>query len=352
MGVYYIYFFILAFLTTIGSVGKTRLNRQAIIFLMCLCTWLLIGLRDSTVGVDTRSYIDSWGHISTWSFPRLLNEMVHQKEQLYLLICWLTGQFTSNYTVYLLVWAAFPAVALYITMRKYLETPTQYFEVIVVMCMLGLYAFFVAGIRQTAAISIVLLSFKYLKDGKLAKFLLCIAVAYLIHNSCVVFIIAYPLRYVKVKWWFPVVIIGLHILSSYIKIDLVVRLAAALFKDRFISYGTVYLSTQNNSAFIVQFVLYLICYFNIKKLIKKDYSNNILFVLLTMALFFQSMSGMLAEFSRVSFYFCVFYLILLPRALSEFKPENRFYINVSFIAFCILLLLFVSKTNLPTYHFA
>lgn len=319
---------------------------------MCLTTWLLIGLRDSTVGVDTRSYIDTWGHISTWSIPRLLNEMIHQKEQLYLLICWIVGQFTSSYTIYLLVWAAFPAVVLYVIMRNYLDRPTQYFEVIVVMCMLGLYAFFVAGIRQTAALSIVLYSFKYINNGRPIKFLLCLAIAYLIHNSCIVFLIAYPLRYLKVKWWFPVVIIGLNILSTYIKIDFVIRLATTLFKDRFISYGTVYLSSQNSSAFIIQLVMYLICYLNIKKLIKKDYSNNILFVLLTMGLFFQSMAGMLAEFSRVSFYFCIFYLILLPRALAEFKPEKRFYINVSFITFCLLLLLFVSKTNLPIYHFA
>lgn len=349
MAVYFIYFSLLGIACGFAKNG----NRKVGLFIIAFLTWLLIGLRDVSVGADTMSYVNDFNYFRELSFGSLWELITdNSKELLYILITWILGQISDSYTVFLLGWALFPAISLYIISKENLNSKIQYFEVVLIMCLLGLYAFFIAGIRQTAAISIVLISYKYLKDGKLIKFLFCIAVAYLIHNSSILFIIAYPLRYIRVRWWFPVVLVGLYIASSTIQIDGIVQLAELLFKDRFAAYGTSYESTQNASAFLIQLVLYMIVFYKIQPLAKKDPTNNILFVLATIGLFFQSLAGMLAEMSRISLYFCVFDVILVPRALAEYNANIRPIINTAFIVTCLILLLFISKSNLPLYEFA
>jgi len=298
------------------------------------------------------SYVSDFNYFRTFSFDRLwLYISGDFKEPLYNLITWGLGQLSSSYTIYLLGWALFPAVALYIVCKDNLKNTTQYFEAILIICILGLYAFFIAGIRQTAAISIALISYKYIREEKLIKFACCIAIAYLIHNTAILFILAYPLKFIKVRWWFPIVLVGLYIASSSVQIDSVVQIVGLIFKDRFAAYGTSYESSQNASAFFIQLALYLLAFCKIKPLVEKDPTNNILFVLATVGLFFQSLAGMLAEMSRVAFYFCVFDIILIPRALAEYG-KIRPIINAAFIVVCLILLLFISKSNLPEYQFA
>lgn len=352
MDIYYIYFFILGIIVFFTLFDNRKRTRIISLSLICISTWLLIGLRDSTVGADTLSYISDFKRISGWSFSQLLRYLPDLKEPLYYIITWILGTVSHDYTVFLLGWAVFPAIALFLIFKSNLSSTTEYFEAIIVLMMLGLYAFFVAGIRQTAAISVILISYKYLKKANIIKFALCIAIACLIHNSAILFSMAYPLRYLKIKWWYVIFPIVIFAISTTIKIDFVVQSAAFLFDDRFASYGTSYLSSQNNSAFIVQIVLFAICLFKIKPLLKQDQSNNILFVLAIIGLFFQSMAGMLAEMSRISFYFIVFTIILVPRALSFYNRDSRWVVSTVFILGCLYLLLFVSKTNLPLYHLA
>jgi len=346
MAVYFIYFSLLSIVCGLTNNSNKRVGLLIIVFL----TWILIGLRDVSIGTDTNSYVCRFQSISNLSFDAVWEEAIKSNEPLYIIITWILGIISNNYTIYLLGWALFPALAIY-SLKDSLSNTSQYFGAIVVMCMLGLYAFFIAGIRQTAAISIALISYKYIREEKLIKFVCCIAIAYLIHNTAILFILAYPLKFIKVRWWFPIVLVGLYIASSSVQIDGIVQLAGFIFKDRFAAYGTTYESSQNASAFFIQLALYLLAFCKIKPLVEKDPTNNILFVLSTVGLFFQSLAGMLAEMSRISFYFCVFDIILIPRALAEYG-KIRPIINTVFIVTCLILLLFISKSNLPLYKFA
>mgnify|MGYP002576424357 CR=1 FL=1 len=352
MGIYYIYFLLIGTFTLFTAHDNKKDTKLIVLLFICLYTWLLIGLRDHSIGADTQSYISTFYQLRNWSFDDLLHQLPKLREPLYYIITWLLSLISSDYTVFLLGWAAFPAIALFLCLKSNLDNTTEYFEAILIVMMLGLYAFFIAGIRQTATISIVLLSYKYLKNANLWKFLACIAVGYFIHNSIILFVLAYPFRYLKMKWWYITIIIAFFILASTIKIDFIINYSKLIFNDRFVAYGTVYNSSQNNTIFIIQLVLFTICFIKSKSLITKDPSNNLLFVLLFFGLFFQSMAGMLAEMSRISYYYCIFAIILVPRALQEYSPTNRSIINSGFIIVCILLLLFVSKSNLPIYKFS
>lgn len=88
-----------------------------------------------------------------------------------------------------------------------------------------------------------------------------------------------------------------------IKIGFLVEMSALFFDDRFASYGTVYESSQSINAFLMQFIMFTICYFKRKELISKDRRNGYLFNIMVVGLIFQSMSGMIYEMARMAFYF-------------------------------------------------
>lgn len=172
MIVYYFFFSILCLGAIISHIN-TKSGNRVYLFLMCMSIWLLIGLRHIGVGVDTESYVNDFHFFSTLSLTDSLKYNIDKGEPLYIIITWFCSRLTNSYTFFLLIWASFPAIALYLILKSNLKNSIEYFEALLVICILGLYAFFVAGIRQTASISIILISYQYLKESKPFKFFAC-----------------------------------------------------------------------------------------------------------------------------------------------------------------------------------
>lgn len=349
MWIYYLFFIILIIA---GLTTEKRASKVASAVVV-VSLWLLIGLRDSSVGADTWSYLTEFHSFSRMDARSMWQMAVTYKEPLYVIISWLISVVSMSDTFYLLIWALFPAISLFLTFRRYLSCGSEYIISIIVFFILGLYAFYVAGIRQTAALSIALLSIKYIDEKKLVKFIICILIAMMIHSSALLFVIAYPLRYIKIRWWFVFFAIGAFIVANVIQLDSLFMISQYFFGERFENYAGTYESTQNSSAFLIQLILFLLCIMKIVPLTKKDELNNTLFALVFIGLIFQSLANMMAEMSRISFYFCIFYLILVPRALSLFA-NNRLTkpISVLFVAVCLVYLFVLTSSNLPEYHFA
>jgi len=81
--------------------------------------------------------------------------------------------------------------------------------------------------------------------------------------------------------------------------------------------------------------------------------NNLMLVLLGIALVFQSMSTILAEMFRISMYFSVFYIILFPRAIKTVRNKTiRVIVETGFCVVFLVYLFFISSTYLPDYKFS
>ena len=189
-------------------------------------------------------------------------------------------------------------------------------------------------------------------NRNLLLFLLLLSTAYLIHNSSIIFLIALPFLFVKVGWWYLILVVGLFSIDKMVGMEQLTVLSALIFEDRFSTYGTTYESSQNLSAFIMQLILFLICFVNKNKLMLQDCDNIFLINLVFLGLVFQSMSEMMAEMARISFFFGMFYLILLPRV---FKLIPKPISNLSYFTFVIVGIIYLfclSSSNLPVYKFA
>ena len=356
----YTLYFALLILGAIVARGRSGSSQYLMIIMIALL--IIIGFRDISVGTDTLSYTKDFAYFAQMSFSEIWDYAMESKEPLYVLVSWLPSIFSSNYTLYLFTWALFPIFSLYNVFKEELNDSKDILVAMIVFFLLGLFAFYVAGIRQTAALSIVFWGAKFLRrfswkglfrlllDKNIYAFFLMITVAYMIHNSAILFILAIPCLFFKVRWWYLLGILGLFFLGSYVKIDQIVLLSELFFDDRFASYGTVYESSQNTSALIMQLILFSICFLVRGKLVDRDSNNNFFFNMMFIGLVLQSLSGMLAEMSRISFYFIMFAMILVPRAFEEYPRRIQHLAYVGFMIVGIFYLFFLTGSNLPRYH--
>lgn len=357
MMIYILFFtFLICGAIAFGDRNNKSYLKWTMIFLAAI-----IGLRSTEVGVDTSGYVESFKAMGLMDFSQLLVGMKESKEPLYLLCTWSVSQISDSSVVYLLFWALFPCVSMYYMLKENIRSAKGILVSILCFFALGLFAFFVAGIRQTAAISVVLLAYKcltkkeilwklsFLKSTRFLSFCLLMFIAYNIHNSSILFILAIPFLKFRVNWWYFPLVISLFFVGNFVKIGFLIEMASLFFDDRFASYGTTYESSQSINAFVMQFALFTICYVKHKALVKRDARNEYLFNVLMVGLVFQSFSGMIYEMARVSYYFSIFAIILVPKSIDEYAPSQKTLLYVGITVFVLIYLFFLSNTSLPEY---
>ena len=324
---------------------------------------IIIGCRNIKVGVDTSGYIEDFYQISAMNIDMLIKCISETKEPLYYLLSWFISLLSSSPTVFLLFWAMIPSVSLYYFLKEANLSTKGLLLSFLCFFSLGLFAFFVAGIRQTAAKSVVLIAYRclikneikwrlsFIRSKSFLSFLLWMLVAYYLHNSSILFLLVLPLLKIKVCRWYLPFALFLFFIGNFIKIGFLVELSTLFFNDRFATYGTVYESSQSINAFIMQLILFTICYIKRNELLKRDYRNRYIFNVLLVGLVFQSMSGMIYEMARVAFYFSIFFLILVPKAIEEYSIELKRILYVGITSLLLVYLFCLSSSNLPEYSF-
>ena len=347
------------------SASSRILRKQQLLFSSFLF-WVIIGFRSLYVGTDTLGYCNEFFYYSQTGLDELVTMFYEKHEPLYLIATWMLSQLTSDYTIFLLFWSYFTVYAIYKAQKVSLESGRDLLISYLSVFLVGLFAFFVAGIRQTFAISIALMTFQYLKqpfkkpylkDRNSWMFVILVMLAYYVHNSILLFALIYPfknlLQTVKVKWWYVILLIGLYGVGSSISFAQINEIASIFFSDRYAGYQDkdIYDSSWSASAYIMQLILFLICFLVHSDLEKKDRSNTLLMNLVLIALAFQSMAGTIAEMARLAYYFSVFYVILLPRALAIWSKKYGGVVYGGFVVVSLIYLFFLTSSNLPKYTF-
>ena len=357
----YLFFFVVF---AIISQGTKKFSTSC--FFMAFALLLIIGLRDMYTGTDTPDYVtNNFMRLRGISYEAMAREIEYKTEPLFFILTWCIGHVFDSYTVFLLFWAAFPAYSIYATLKRELKVSNDLWISYLVFFLLSLFSFFIAGMRQTVAISIVFFALRYIeepitikviRESRFWKYMLCILFGYYIHNSIVIFAFLYPLIPVlqrqKPRWWFLIPIVSLFFVGNFIDLGQIGIVSSYLFNERYANYGTVYESSMSSSAFIMQLILFIICFVVRNKLIKQDSRNILLINLVFVGLVFQSLAGMIAEMFRMSYYFSIFYIILIPRVLRILSNNGKEPIySIAFSILGLVFLFFLSSAHMPEYHF-
>lgn len=114
----------------------------------------------------------------------------------YGLIAYISKSISTDYSLFLAIFAF-----LTISIKGYALKQSRYGEYFLISLLI-FYCYYIGDIfpiRQSLALSITLFSGKYILEKKLVPFLICVFIATLIHNSSIVFLIAYPIAFVNLK---------------------------------------------------------------------------------------------------------------------------------------------------------
>lgn len=354
----YILFFLLLL---IGYLSKKNSN-NTILKLLCFCIWLIIGLRNFDCFPDTMGYVSDFDYFKKMSLDKIWDFSKTKTEPLYVILSWLPSIISDNYQVFLLFWSLFPSIGLYFFCKQNLETPKDYAVAFLIVFVLGYFAFVASGIRQAAALSLVMISYRYLmkittsRDFLIAnnfafiKFLALITIAFTIHNSTLVFLAVFFIRLLPFYSWYILIAIGAVSIGNLFHLEQFTIVSAMLLGDRFDHYGTSIVSELSLSGYFVQLFLFLLCYVKRADLIYNSKENVFFLNMMLVGLIFQAMTGVIGEMFRIAFYFNMFAMILVPRALAEYRKSRlgRFIVYL-FILSCFIYLFFLSSSNLPAY---
>lgn len=312
------------------------------IYVVCCCIFLfvIIGFRGEEVGTDTYSYMLSffqYNKIYSFKLDDICEIFSLYQEPAYILLNICVGLFTEKFTIFLCCYASLYVVAIGYLVYKYSDKPLWSF---IVLLSLGFVYFAMAGIRQTIAMSILLFSYKYIQERKVLPFILLVFLAYMFHNSSVIFLVAYPVATLKINWKHLVVLVCAYIIMAFFS-ELVRFVIFDLMKwERLDSYYN-RTETLSLSGVIIQISIFAFAYFFKEDAIKYNKNNIILINMTFLGCLFQLYSTVIAEFFRVSMYFSIFNALMIPNIACSIQMKSNkklvcFLIPVFLLAYYLI----------------
>lgn len=299
--------------------------------------FLLMLLRNPELGnSDTVSlYIPSFYRISGFSFPQLL-QYYHNTDVFFYIITKIITLFSTNLNIYFGI-CAFPfCFATSRLIYKYSKMPVLSF---IMLISLNYYAWSYIIIRHTVALAFIVLSYDYIKENKIIKFVCCVFIASLFHKSAIIFLIAFPIAH-KMK-----------LSSKKMNFILIILIPIAIFAGKYIiNFGisfiksgdyTLYKTRQDTMGagmFLVYYITFIVACCLDKNMEKERVNYNIVFV----GLIFCMLTIHLAEFFRIGMYFLIFNIIMLPNIFSELSETKNKKIIYWIMVICFIMYTFKS----------
>lgn len=306
---------------------------------------LYIGLRHATIGTDTIGYIKKYYMYANYSFESIVNlYSSNLKDPTYYAVGWLFSKLFQNAQW----WLAFTG-AIYVSgvlCVVYRKSPNILLSILIFIC-LNYLEFSMTGLRQTVAMGITAFAFIPLEKRKPIAFILTVIIASLFHTSAIFFLIAYPIatQRIGIKHF---VVAGIALFMFFFMQPYVRRFIAIFFSDNRLSGYANSTTALNFSGFIIQLTIFSSCMVCYPAVRARYRGADILYNLAFVGMILQLFSSMVAEIFRLSMYFSVYNIVLLPMALTTLKPRGK---KLVYFAAVVIFLLYKFKDGMPTYLF-
>lgn len=351
MWVYYLYFFFLIlFCIVLSKTTSIQLQHKSspvlYLLLVILFMWIIIGCRDITVGSDTPDYVKDFRGMT---YNKAIGS---SSEVVFALVTYAIRSITDNYHVYFFLMSIIYCSGLYFLLKRYLHKSDEILIAICVLFLFGIYYLSVAAMRQIAAIGFTIYAFMSADKGRWKSFLLLVGIAFCLHNSSLITLLFYPLKRLNLKSFGILIVAGFFILSLVIPKDFMMMLQFAMDSDeiKYSQYGSSNEEGLSLSGFYLQLIPLIFVYLRRNKIPLKEETKNLFLNCAYLGAGFQALTPVVAEFFRVSIYFSIFDIVLIPLALSSLSKPYRVIGKGLFIAGCLVYLFVLSTENvMPIY---
>ncbi|MBQ7374233.1 MAG: EpsG family protein [Clostridia bacterium] len=170
---------------------KTKKDRRVTLVLCLLVLLVLMAFKGATVGNDTPSYIRIYNNFkleNVWYNPE------HRFEIGYQILCKLVIIFFDHHQFVFIFSAIICCFCLYKGLKSNSENIG--FSLFLFVA-LRIFYFYLSGIRQAVAMSIIFMSYNQIKNKQYFKFVILVLIASTFHFFALTFLIAIPLSFMK-----------------------------------------------------------------------------------------------------------------------------------------------------------
>lgn len=332
----------------IGLLAKKKNNNILILVFVLIILVAISGLRGSSVGTDTNTYIGIFENIPrNFQIDSMLN---HHVEPLYFLLNWWI-KFMNGSSLTLLILTSF--IVNFFVIRSILEhSKDKFFSIFLYV---GLYHFYQSfnGIRQYIAVSLVLFSYKYVKSKEFSKFIILILIASGFHITALIFI---PFYFIYNRMISFKTLIGFTILVFIfiISFNELLSIVFNYFPQYQFYENTIAQSSSGNRDIVLSFSFIFLggMFGNLKS------KSHLYLTMIAITYFAFSILTLFYDANlimRLGWYFSIFMIIYIPNTLM-FINNDKLRRLLKYIIFCCvfslhLYLLSVNFHQVTPYEF-
>lgn len=321
--------------------------RKKYVYIICFIFIFYAGLRNLAVGDDTYQYYRLFEDIKTKNWDSI-NEVFFYyldsgigKDVGYLYFEKIIQIFTNEFQVYLFV----VALIFFSSLGNFIYKNTTRLS----DCILGFLIYFVlfnnvftiSAIRQSLALAVVFYAFELIKKKKFFIFIIILISTSLIHKTVLIFIPFYFIAQIKKERLFvlitiilfPLVFINRDSLGEYFKL-----ISGYNDYEQYEGAGTY------NFTLLFLFLL-VISLFQRKFIINKNAQAKMYFLALGLVLVLLPMSWIHPAALRITMYFSIFILLLLPEVLNSLDKYSLKFKKDMYVLTVVLLVLLYMRSN-------
>ncbi len=327
------------------SITTPERKKTYILIFSGIPLFLYAALRGSSVGTDTLRYINSYLINTNYKLSEMLSMIDELKDPGYQILTQVFSNVFPNPQWWLAFVAGIYTISVFSLIKNY--SPYPIISVLSFVA-LGYFSFSLTGLRQTVAMSIVLFSFKLIEKRKLLKFVLLILFASLFHVSAIIFLILYPIS--KARVGYKHLIIFLIAMVTLFAFQPIIRvLISTLFSNNRLAGYADRTTSLTASGFIIQLLIFIFCIYYYYTTEEKNSRINLLVNCSFIGLCFQMFAIMIAEMFRVSMYFSIANIVLIPISLASEK--NLQVKKVELFGILVILIGYIFRDGIPAYAF-
>lgn len=352
-------FILILIFVTIGmfmSPHDTISTRKKYINICNLFLLLTLALRSITVGADTITYYEMYEIVAGQSWDELFASLMVSFVQSqgsadtdvgYSILCKLCTYITTDYHVFTFIAQLLFFVPFGNFLLKYAKNIYQIIFAYSFYAML-LIAVALLGARQVYAIGIDILVYMYFLERKYVKSTILLFLALTIHLSSILILLPIALTFLNDKWLKKVHLLSLFLFPVvYVNPNIIIRFMGNMVQsERYAAYGEEAVQGGANTFVILLFLISLICYFVIKeKNLSTTYFLHCLYCMVPCFTFFGPLINSNGTMIRISMYFHMYVILLLPIAIELYFGNNKFHIYKLVYILMIVLTLITGTSN-------
>lgn len=312
------YFFILIY-GMIFCIFKQKQRKILFLTFSGIQLILLFALRDVSVGVDIIRYERSYEWIGMHTFRDAISIKDNYENIAYFLLNFIFSKLGVPYQFFLGVVGGTSVIPVLYIIYLYASSPCLS---VLIYLSFGIYAFQFSGLKQTIAMSIVLIAFIFLKKEKKKYFYLFIVLAILFHPTAIITLPLYWILTTNRAKIMVVFLAGIVFFTFMFRNQIGYRLTYI--------YNSNYLGRYESSGFIgttaILLIGLLIVYIALfqKRISCPQYEESQYFRLLLICTSIQFLSSYAYAFTRLNYYYLQFMPLIVDQLISlPVKSKNN-----------------------------